>query len=161
MIRLPSLQRAWDEYYSGDPAFVQLAEDATDEQKAEHANKWRVLRETGDLSGLLKPGETATKFVCRPIDGETWRAFNDRLYLPADSDKRIGFLLAPAITFRLALHGVSGLDLPAPLKRETDREYGWEMARPEIVALLDGFDKRIVSEIGGVIYDRMNDIPKR
>lgn len=160
MIRPPSTQRAWDEYYSGDPAFVQLAADATEEQKTEHANKWRIARETGNPLALLREGEIPTKFILRPIDGDVWRAFNDRVFLPSDAKRRIGFLTAPGVLLRLALQSVSGLDFV--VKRAPDPEWdGWEMAQPDIVRLLDSVDLRIVSELGGVVYDRMNDLPKK
>lgn len=159
MIRPPSLQRPQDDFYSGDPAFIQLPRDATDAQHAEHTHKWKVARETGNYDALLIPGQQATKFTMAPIKRSDWRALADRARLPYDSSLRIGEIVLPALLFRMSVVSVSGVDIE--IKRYPHREWGgWEMASAEIVEYLDSIDPRIVAEIGDLVFARMSDIPK-
>jgi hypothetical protein len=159
VIRLPSLQRAVDCYYSGDPAFIQLADDASESDRAEHARKWKVARETGNYSALIVEGQQATKFAMQPVNRTVWRAFVDRVLYPTESPRRIGPITTPSLVFRLSVCSVSGLDVH--VKRRAHREWdGWEMAEEEIVQVLDSIDPRIVTELGDLAFARMSDIPK-
>lgn len=159
MIRPPSLQKPQDEYYSGDPAFIQLPDDASDEQRKEHAHKWKVARETGNYAALLVEGQQATKFTMQPIKRNDWRVFVDRMVLPADSPRHVGRAQASALLFRMSVVSISGADIE--IKRYPQREWdGWEMTDTKVVEYLDSIDPRIVTELGDVVLARMSDIPK-
>jgi hypothetical protein len=160
VIRPPSLQKPQDDYYSGDPAFIQLPADASDEQRKEHAHKWKVARETGNYSALLIEGQQATKFTMQPIKRTDWRAFKDRVTLPPGSPKAIGINEAWALAFRMSVVAVTvGADIE--IKRYPHREWGgWDMADEKVVEYLDSIDERMVTELGDVVLARMSDIPK-
>jgi hypothetical protein len=159
VIRLPSLQKPQDEFYSGDPAFIQLPDDVSESDRAEHARKWKVARESGNYSALIVEGQQATKFTMQPVNRTVWRAFVDRVLQPADSTRRIGPITTPSLLFRLAICSVSGIDVQ--IKRRPHREWdGWEMAEEEIVQVLDSTDPKIVTELGDLMFARMSDIPK-
>jgi hypothetical protein len=160
VIRPPSLQRPQDEFYSGDPAFVQLPENPTPEQIAEHEHKWKVARETGNYAALFIEGEQATKFTMAPVNRTVWRAFVDRMFQPVDSTRRIGPILAPSILFRLSIVSISAFDVA--IKRRPHREWdGWDMAEQNIVDSLDALDPRIVTELGDLVHGRMVDLAKK
>lgn len=109
MIRPPSNQNYRDAFWSGDPAFVQLAPNATDEQKEAHARLWQVAKETGNYSGLIIQGQTPTKFVFKPMAGETYFALQDDLIAG-----RVGMLVATSIAFRATIIEVVGFEKPRP-----------------------------------------------
>lgn len=165
MIRPPSLSKSWDEFWTGDPAFIQPpgvpAKDATEEQRSEYATeidlyltKIKAAKETGNWAEVLVPGAVPTKFVLQPVDRNIWREILDRGALPADCSRRIGILTAVALLFRLSLKSISGFD--KKVERAPDPQWdGWIMAQPEIVNALDEIDDKIVSEIGGTIYRKL------
>lgn len=154
MIRPPSLQRAYDEFYSGDPAFVHPPDDATADQKAEWSHKIRVARETGDWSPIVKPGEMPTKFVMMPIAGNVVRRIIDQ----ALSDK-IGTAQMHQLAFRAAVIEVVNLD-GAKVKRVETDNYGM-LATSEITDFLDSISLFIVSELGREALERMKKIPPK
>jgi hypothetical protein len=159
MIRPPSLQKHQDDFYSGDPAFIQLPGDATEAQRVEHAHRWKVARETGNYSALLVEGQHATKFTMQPIKRNDWRAFADRASLPFDSSRRIGNAVLPSLLFRMSVVSISGLDIE--IKRYPHREWdGWDMASVDVIEMLDSIDPRIVTELGELAFTRMSDISK-
>lgn len=150
-LRPPSLSKIYDEYYTGDPAFVQLPDDATAEQRKAYENQWRVARETGDYAALIVPGKMPTGFRMRVIPGELFRFTLDRSASGALGDARLN-----AQVLRTAIRGVSNLqdedgneidvelqDHPHPEMRE----HG-QIATTKIVSVLDALDVRIVAELG-------------
>lgn len=165
MIRAPSLIRAFDDFYSADPAFIQppaeLGNDATDAEKEEYERaladyRAKILsaKETGKWDAALVPGAVPTKFVLQPVDRNIWREILDRGSLPADSSRRIGIVTAIALLFRLSLKSIVGFDLK--VERAADPQWdGWVMAQPDVITVLDELDAGIVSEIGGGIYKRL------
>jgi hypothetical protein len=167
-IRLPSLQRAYDDFYSRDPAIIAAPElpavTATDDEikaykKAaeEYAAKIRAAKETGRWDEILVPGAVPTKFVMGQVDRNVWRTIADRFQLPEDNKQHIGMSLLSSLLFRLALRDIAGLDFK--VVRHVDPEWGWEMAQPEIVTVLDQADPRIVGELSGGVWKRLQDIP--
>src|SRR5690349_19872189 len=118
MIRPPSAVRHYDAFFSGDPAFVQLADNATDEQRVEHARLWEVARETGNLGELLIPGSKPTKFVMRPLPGSLMRKITDR-YM---SD-RMGAAEVNALALRCALVSIENLG-DIQVKHALEADYG-------------------------------------
>lgn len=157
-LRPPSLQRTYDEYWSGDPAFEQLPENATDKQRQEHQKRIDSVRETGNWPSLVVEGGSPTKFVMQPIDRNIWREIVDRGSLPADSERRIGNHMLAALLFRLALVQIENLP-GVEVKRTRDPKWGWMMAHGEVVTLLDDYDPAIVGEIGGAIFGRLTGPP--
>lgn len=158
--RLPSSQKQYDDYFSGDPAFKQpppAPDDPTDEQKAalaEYETKLKAARETGDWRQLLVEGQTPTRFVLGQIDRNIFRAIQDRAILPLNSPQRIGPVQLFALLFRLALKSVVGFgDLK--VERDFDPAWGWVMAQADVVHQLDEVDPRIVGEIGTNILERL------
>ena len=147
MIRPPSAVRHYDYYYTGDPAFVQLEDGATDEQKAEHAHKWQVARETGQIADLLIPGASPTKFVLRPLPGSLFRKLYDRI-----AARQLGMAEAAALAFRCAVMSVENLG-DVQVKRRADADYG-EIATSAIVDVLDAIDLGIVAELGDQVIER-------
>jgi hypothetical protein len=167
MIRLPSLQRAYDDFYSRDPAVIpepaEPAKTATDDdwktyRKAveERTTKVRAAKENGHWDDVLVPGGVPTKFVMGQVDRNAWRAIADRFQLPEDNKQRIGLNELSSLLFRLALRDIPGLDIK--IQRYVDPEWGWEMAQAEIVTLLDQADPRIVGEISGGVWRRLQEI---
>lgn len=109
MMRPPSLVKPYDEFFSGDPALLQLDANATDEQIAQHVAKIRVARETGDMSALLVPGQTHTKFVMRPLPADVEAALDD--YRTAGNGNRMNNTVMMLVV-RAALIKVVGFTHP-------------------------------------------------
>lgn len=165
MIRLPSLQRTFDLYWTSDDALEQPpaapARDASPEEHAAHKEadaayhaKLRAAWETGDWSPLLIPGKSPTKFVCAQVDREIWRSIMERHLLPADNKQHISNQRMYSLVFRLAVVDIVGLD-GVKVRREHDEEWGWTMATRDIVNVLDAGSMHIVSEIGAVIASKL------
>lgn len=160
MIRPPSLTKTRDDFFSGDPAFIQppprgdLSEEEHAKAVAEYETKIRNAKETGNWSDVLVPGAVPTKFVLEHVDRNVWRSILDRGALPADSDRRIGTGAAMALLFRLALKDIVGFDLK--VERAPDPKWdGWVMAQPDVINVLDRIDTGIVAEIAAGIYTRL------
>lgn len=149
--RLPSLQHNYDVFWSRDPAFVQLADDATDEQREEHARKWKIARQTGKYDDLLIPGGNPTKFVIRPIPGRVVRKMVDRLL-----GEDMGPLEHTALAFRVALVDVTNLGNEKVKLVDSD-DYG-KIADAEIADLLDRCAPGCVNEVGSYAWERATSI---
>ena len=162
MLRPPSLSKAWDEFVSVDPVFVQaphLDDPPTDEQKQaaeEYIAKLKAARDTGNWDPMLAPGRSlneATKFTLLQVDRNIWREVLDRSTLPLDVPNRIGPSQLRALMVRLALKSALALDVK--VEREVDPKWGYEMARADIISYLDGIDPRVVGELGTRIIERL------
>ena len=168
MIRLPSIQRDYDWYWSGDEALhgppVAPADDASDDDKAayktaldEYKAKLKSARDTGDWSALIKPGETPLKFVLCQVDREAWRALDDLRALPDTHDKHVSASLLLALLSRLAIKNIVGIDGMRVERKPDSKWHDWEMAQREIVTLLDAANRSIVSELGLCVFMRLNE----
>lgn len=168
-IRFPSLQRAYDDFYSRDPAIIprpaEPADTATIEEIAayraafeEWSNKIKVARETGRWDLVIVPGGVPTKFVMGQVDRNAWRTIVDRMQLAETNKMHIGMTQLASLLFRLAIQDIPGLDIK--VTRYVDPEWGWEMAQPELVTLLDSADPKIVGELSSGIWRRLQEIPK-
>jgi hypothetical protein len=152
--RPPSTQRTYDEFWSGDPAFEQAPENATEKQLAEHAKRIEACRDHAKWDSMLVEGGSPTKFVMAPVDRNIWREICDRGQLPASSERRIGDHMLAALLFRLALTKIENLD-GVEVKRTRDAKWGWVMAQAEIVTILDEYNPGIVGELGSAVYERL------
>lgn len=141
MLKPASLQHAFDLWFSGDPAFRPI-----DDEK-ERTRLMAQARETGDLSSILVEGERPTFFKCRPLRSSVFRKLVDKV-----TAGKIGQVEASAIAFRSALVGVQNLG-DVEIKMIRDDEFG-EMAKADIVDMLDGINPAIVSELGAILIDR-------
>jgi hypothetical protein len=168
MIRLPSIQRDYDWYWSGDPALVQppvaLAVDASDEDKAAHKiasdeykAKLKACRDTGDWSPLLKPGEQPLKFVLCQVDRNAWRALDDRRSLPSASSSHVSSGLLLALLARLAIKDIVGAEGVRVVRSPDSKFDDWTMAQAELVTLLDTANENIISELGLCVFMRLNE----
>lgn len=169
MIRLPSLQRAYDDFYSRDPAVIpeptEPAKTASVEEWEAHKksiDEWltkiRAAKETGRWDEVLVPGGVPTKFVMGQVDRSVWRTIADRFQLPDDNKQHIGWNQLSSLLFRLAVREIAGIDIK--VQRHVDSEWGWEMASADIVTVLDQADPRIVGELSAGVWKRLQDIPK-
>lgn len=144
--RLPSNQHHRDAFWSRDPAFMQLPDEATDEQKAAHARKWKLARQTGNYGELLITGATPTKFVMQPIPGHVVRRIIDRVIAG-----RVGGLEQASLAFRAALVTIENFGDVAI--KPTESDYG-TIADVAITNLLDGCAPGCVNELGNDALER-------
>lgn len=163
MLRLPSLQREYDEYYSGDPAFVQPPpmppEGASPadialviQLRVEHAHRITVARDTGDWSPLMIEGETPTRFVMRPLVGELYRNLRDLF-----KDRTVGVEISNHVVFRAALrrvHGLGDLKVELELHENPELEMLGKIAGPAIPNALDAIDRAIVNELAVAAFEK-------
>ena len=167
--RPPSLSKSYDEFVSIDPAFVQLpllADDATEEQREqfkvdveEYLTKLRVARQTGDWTGMLRAGEkleNATKFTLLPVDGNIWRELLDRATQREGTHGRIGGAQLRALLVRLAIKSIVGF--ATKIERTVDDDWGYTMAQPEVIDILDKVHPSIVGELGTRIAERLRGV---
>ena len=168
-LRPPSVQRSYDDYVSIDPAFVQAptvpAESATDAERAlykeeseRYVAKLKAAKQTGDWTPLRIEGQTPTKFVLGQVDRNIWRALMDRALLSEESPRRIGQVTLYALLFRLALRSVEGFGDVKVERRPDPNWESWEMAQASLVTTFDELDPRIVGEIGGGIFQRLQTV---
>lgn len=149
--RLPSVQNEYDEYSPYDPAFVQLDENASDDEKAKYRERVRRCRETGNWTELLaEPSLVPTKFVMRPLPGDVFRSLMDLI-----QTGRLGISQYPAMFFRAAIKRVCGLgDSTIDAKPTTEPGIPGKIANVEIPNLLDAFRSEIVTELGDEVLRR-------
>jgi hypothetical protein len=163
MLRLPSVQDQYEDYWSGDPALVQPpqhpGEKASPEDIAkwesairEHADKIRRARQTGDWSDLIRPGETPTKFVMRQVDGEQWRYLLDES--AREDEHQMGQAKFWHYMFRCAVVSVKNLGKTVNEKQVKDKRHPalGLIAPADIPNLLDQIDGSIVTELAQVAY---------
>jgi hypothetical protein len=66
--RSPSNQKPFDIVWSKDSAFIQLADDATEDERKAHDARWETARETGNYDALKVEGADApTIFTVKPL----------------------------------------------------------------------------------------------
>lgn len=157
--RLPSNQKPYDLYWTGDPALLQPptepAEDADSTVKARYSRdkadydlKLKLAYERGQWDELVIPGRAPTKFVMHPVRGTLIRRLADRML-----GGRIGKAEMKQLAFRMAVESIENCDefeLGEPI---VDREYG-AMAAESVADFLDGIDLDIVTELGGIVIKR-------
>jgi hypothetical protein len=153
-LRLPSLQKTYDEHFTGDPAFVQPSVDEHGNPDlaalAKYVDSWRVARETGDVSALLVEGRTPTTFIMRPLPGSVARAIRDKV------PREMGSEAAIALMFRAALVGISNLDGAggAVSWKPVNLPDIGPVCPVEIVDKIDSIDPTIVIELGSEVARR-------
>ncbi len=151
MIRPPSVQKPYDEFYSGDPAFVQPPKDASEAALKDYAAKVKRARDTGDWSPLLIEGVQPTRFVMQVIKGDQWRWLLDQ------SSRDDEFKIGPAefwhLMFRCALVEVANLGAEVNSKPVKHRHLG-AIAPVDVPNLLDTFDAAIVTELASAAFER-------
>lgn len=147
MIRLPSNQHHYDEFWSGDEAFVQLVDNPLDGAREEHERRWRVARETGNYDELRVSGAQPTKFTFRPLPTEVFRRLVDEL-----AAGKIGTAQLLLIAFRSALVDVVNLG-DVKVKHVNDAQYG-RLAGLEIAQLLDQAAPGCIAELADRVLER-------
>ncbi len=155
MLRQPSAQKPYDAYFSGDPAFSQLPDDADAASKAEHDRKWDVARDTGDYTQLLADGRAiadATKYVMQPIAGHIMRKLFD-----LRAEKRIGDQEFVQLAFRVALVDVAGFP-GLVIKREPHEDPALaglgKMLSLDAANRVDEESRAIIGELGSLAFAR-------
>ena len=158
MIKGPSVQRPYDEYFSGDPAFVQPPDapekDASEEDRKTYATARKAYgelleraRETGDWSPLrVEGGPVPTRFHVKPLSGEAFREICARI-----DSQEAPVLLAPW-AFRAAIVKMDNAG-EHEIKTEKDPRFG-RIATVATTNYLDSIDMNIVTEIGLVLIGR-------
>lgn len=164
MLRPPSLQHEYDEYYSRDPAFAppdrRPPADAGPDEEAAHAqaltdfaDRVRIARERGDaaLWAELATAGTPTKFTFRHIDGTVFSLIQDDLV-----DDTIGRFELPILLFRLAIVKATNLGDGAPKVKQVKHPRYGAIADEALVNYILRFDegKAVIAELGGLVLDR-------
>lgn len=154
VIRPPSNIRSYDDFFSGDPALVQLADDATEDEKKAHANKLRVARETGDWAEILVEGQQPTRFEMQTLKGAQFRRIVDDLM-----SKRIGSAEANQLAFLCAIKSVVNLG-DVKVTTINDERLG-TIAKVDVANALDAITPDIVNELGGQAIRRAQAAPPK
>jgi hypothetical protein len=155
MIRPPSNQKPYDEFWSGDPAFVQPPEgddEATVARRKEHFEKVRRARQTGDWCDLLIAGMTPTKFIMRPIRGDAMRWLHDHVNI-SDPVKALGDGVLLSLAFRAALVDIVNYGADFKMQYEDHESLG-TIAAAKIANDLDAVHISIVTELGAIALTR-------
>jgi hypothetical protein len=152
----PSLQKPYDDHSPYDPAFVQLADDATDADRAARADVIRRCRERGDWAELLIDGGIPTVFRFRPLPGHVFRALMDLA-----SGGKLGGAQLGQVFFRAALIGVQHLDGAEVRCTATIDGVPGKIAGNDVPDRLDSYDQRIVAELGDEVFRRASAISPR
>ncbi len=150
IVRPSSFIREYDDFYTGDPAIVQLADAASDEDQKSHRRRIEVARETGNWTDVLVPGMEPTKFTMKPLSGEVHRRLLDMV------PDKVGLIEVHALAFRCAIMSVSnfgGLEF----KREQTQKLG-TMAASSVVDALDAVDMGIVTQLGAEALRRAREV---
>jgi hypothetical protein len=154
MIRPPSLSKPYEDHFSKDPAFVQLADDATEDEVREHVRKWRTARETGDFSALrVSGGGEPTVFTLRPLGLEAFAALVDMTRSGSGHNE------VAVLAFRIALRGVSNFG-KADIKFVHHKRFG-QIATTEFLdksGLPAGVTLAIATELGGAAIERASQL---
>jgi len=149
MLKPPSLQKQWDEFWSGDPAFQpRPGKGASDKDKEAYLKKLEVARDTGNWSEFAIEGLNPTKFTMKQVPGTLLRKLVDRFTTGAIGPAELASLL-----FRAAIIEIENLGFDHKIKRVQVADYG-ALADQETVDMLDAIDVDIVTELGIVIRQR-------
>lgn len=143
MIRPPSNVAKYNAFWSCDPAFIQIPDDASAEEKKEHAEKWERARKTGDYTELLIEGEQPTTFVMKPLKADHYAALVD---IAASGEPSAMVLMA----FRVALDSLA--NFPEPVAKENHRRFGSiaTTACFDKAGVPGGVTNQIAQELGGL-----------
>ncbi len=145
----PSNQRTYDEFWSGDPAFVQLAENADDKAVDEHVRQIQMARETGNWQALrIADGPEPTRFGVKPMPGNAYRALCGML-----ESKQIDPIGLAPLAFRACIVRIDNGGMDGVLPRINDHKLG-DIAAVKVTNYLDSIDLGIVSEIGTQLFMR-------
>ena len=152
MLRLPSNQRQYDEYWSGDPAFVQP--DDTDESRAEHTTKVKRARETGDWSPLVIEGQRPTLFVMRQVRSTQKNWIGDQY-----RREKIGDLVLLELFFRCALVKIvdSGIKTLDEFKHANHPELG-PICPDKVIDTLGEINPSLVSELASASIEKVRNL---
>lgn len=145
----PSVQKEYALVFSGDPAL------ALPSDEKERDNALRVARETGDWSGLIKPGQLPTLFTVRPLSGSmiTWLGSQR-------SRNRLSGQEACELAFRLGLRKIDNF---GDFEIEFEREGAQVLAAVTVLdALYDigrvigkpNLGRELIAELGGLVIER-------
>jgi hypothetical protein len=162
MLRLPSNQREYDTYWSGDPAFVQPVKNENGEidpdVAAEHAAKVKRATQTGDWSELRIDGQEPTKFVMQPISGKQWRYLVDES--TRTDEHRMGTAVFWSYIFRCACTSIKNLGMTVNDKpvRDKDHPYLGPIAPQDMPDVLDKIDGAIVTELAAAALERAQNL---
>lgn len=141
-------------FFSGDPAIVQLGDDATDDQRTDRVRQIDHARETGDWSAVVVGGLSPSKFTFRPLPGDVFALIQDMLSAGVGGGG-IGFNAALFLIFRLALVSVSDLG-DAVVRIVVDDTFPrlGPMADAAIVNKLNSWNPALVPELGVELLKR-------
>lgn len=154
MIKAPSLRGPYNDHFSEDPAFLQLATDATPEQIAEYTAKLTAATETGNWSPLRVEGAgEPTTFVLRPIPSSAFGQLVDLQRGGTGENETL------ELAFRIALASVSNLG-EAKVSFVEDPRFGRIASASflETAGIHGALGVRIVREIGSRIIRRASDL---
>lgn len=167
MIRPPSIQKQYDEFFAGDPAFVQrpskpegtaateLAIKEWEKAAEDYDAKLRTARETGDWSALrVNATEQPTKFVMQIVSSDVYRHAIDML-----SAEQIGRATFVALLVRAcctSIHEIAGI-VERDFKPAIDPMYPrlGKLAPQSLIEKLDQADISIVGELAAGIQRRL------
>ncbi len=144
----PSLQQPYTEYYSGDPAFVQLPKNANAKDKKDHARKLKSARERGDWSALLIGGSEPTAFKMNVLEGDQFRTL---------VSMNIGGLELFQLAFRCAIADIENAG-ELTVTRVTHPRLG-TIASADVTNALDKLSTAIVNELGALALERAGGPP--
>jgi hypothetical protein len=161
LLRLPSNQKPYDAFYWRDPAFHQPpeppADDADEETKeawrkaySAHVDRMKAARETGQWPDVTIEGKQPTKFVMRPIPGNTSRRLEDRLLSGS-----LGANELNALAFRIGIQQIENLGGGTDYKvKFTEHPEFGVIATEDVVNMLDAIQRGIVNDLGNDAFDR-------
>jgi hypothetical protein len=165
MLRAASQQRQYDEFYSGDPAFVQpppappegAADDVVAAHKAhleEYTHKLEVARERSDWTEMLAgASDSPTKFVMRQLPGDVFRRLFDLLESRAVRGGIANHLIVRCALVQIVNAGDLRVKL-APHEMPELRALG-PIASADITNALDAVDFGIVNELAARVLERL------
>lgn len=166
-LRPPSLQREYDDFWSGDPALLQPPmppdETASDELKkawlaeiTAHAELLQRARESGDWTPLFLAGQNPTKFTLRPLPAHAYALLADMSKKYTAEGVRVhNDNELTALAFCIAIVRVTNLGA-AKIKTARHPDFG-QIATTSFfddVGLEAGTALKVTQEIGGAAIAR-------
>jgi hypothetical protein len=158
MIKPPSLVREYDLVWSQDPALDapvrehEESDDAWNERNAAWEKRLNVARETGDWSGVLKPGQQPTVFQCRRIRTDYWRR------LQAEFGES-GVIEATLTAVRLAVYGIANFGAVKIEREKGHPRYDDQLLAISVCDLLREFPG-LIEELASAVISRETQLPK-
>lgn len=151
--RLPSNSKPYDLVWSGDAAFVQLATDATPEQRKAHIHAWKVARETGDYSALAVEGAAPpTIFTMRQLT-------HDQTAALIDLSRQLGVAEVNSLAFFAALEAATDFEV----KRNVLHSRLGLIASSSLFAdqgVPPAMSVNITLELGEIVFEKMASLGK-